>query len=145
MAGIRGKNTKPEIIIRKGLHSLGFRFRLHDKRLPGTPDIVLPRYRAVIFVHGCFWHGHGCHLFKQPKSRSEFWAPKIESNKARDTQVYQRLHKQGFRIAEVWECATKGKTRPDPASVIQCLSDWIKSDRPFLSVVGLHITGPSPR
>ena len=80
MSGIRGKNTRPELLIRKGLHARGFRFRLHDKRLPGKPDLVLPKYSAVIFVHGCFWHGHDCHLFKWPQSRREFWRKKITRN-----------------------------------------------------------------
>ena len=80
MAGIRGKNTKPELAIRSALHRLGIRFRLHDKGLPGKPDLVFPKYRAVVLVHGCFWHGHDCHLFRWPKTRSEFWRHKIGAN-----------------------------------------------------------------
>ena len=89
MAGIRGKNTKPELAMRSALHRRGFRFRLHCKELPGKPDLVFRKFRAVIFVHGCFWHGHGCHLFKWPKTRSEFWQQKIHSNIDRDRR--QRL------------------------------------------------------
>lgn len=110
MAGITGKNTKPEILVRKILHRLGYRFRLHKKGLPGKPDIVLPRYRVVIFVQGCFWHGHeNCHLFRLPKTRTEFWEAKIAGNKARDKKVLAELSQLGYRVAEVWECALKGK------------------------------------
>lgn len=136
MSGIRSKDTRPELFVRKGLHALGFRFRLHDKRLPGKPDIVLPRYRAAVFVHGCFWHGHDCHLFKTPKTRADFWAPKIASNQQRDRDAYEALSRLGWRIAEVWECATKGKTRLAPQSIVETLSDWIKSDQRFLRVIG---------
>jgi DNA mismatch endonuclease (patch repair protein) len=136
MSGIRSKDTRPELFVRKGLHALGLRFRLHDKRLPGKPDIVLPRYRAAVFVHGCFWHGHDCHLFKTPKTRTDFWAPKIASNQQRDRDAYEALSRLGWRIAEVWECATKGKTRLAPQSIVETLSDWIKSDQRFLRVIG---------
>ena len=84
MAGIRGTNTKPELLLRKGLHAQGFRFRLHSTGLPGKPDIVLPRHHAVVFAHGCFWHGHNCHLFKWPSTRPEFWQAKIERNREVD-------------------------------------------------------------
>lgn len=136
MSGIRNKNTKPELIIRSGLHRRGFRFRLHDKKLRGKPDLVFRKYGAVIFVHGCFWHGHECHLFKQPKSQSHFWRPKIESNKKRDERAYEELRAQGFRIAEVWECATKGKTRLKEDAMFGTLSKWLRSEKAFLSVVG---------
>lgn len=144
MSGIRGKNTQPELLIRKGLHARGFRFRIHDKRLPGKPDLVLPRGKAVIFVHGCFWHGHGCHLFKTPTSRADFWAPKIASNKQRDATAYDALGKLGWRVAEVWECATKGRTRLELDSLIDMLSDWIRSDRPVLTITGdMSLRAPS--
>lgn len=136
MSGIRSKNTKAEVFIRKRLHAGGFRYKLHDKRLPGRPDIVLPRHRAVIFVHGCFWHGHGCHLFKQPKSRTKFWVEKIDTNKRRDASAYQLLREKGWRIAEIWECALKGKTRLRSDAVIQSLAEWIKSNTELLSVTG---------
>mgnify|MGYP001813680444 FL=1 len=110
MSGIRGKNTRPELLIRKGLHARGFRFRLHDKRLPGKPDLVLPKYSAVIFVHGCFWHGHDCHLFKWPQSRREFWRKKITRNKVKDAESYVSLKKEGWYILTIWECALKGRT-----------------------------------
>jgi DNA mismatch endonuclease (patch repair protein) len=136
MSGIRSKNTKPELIIRRGLHACGFRFRLHDTKLAGRPDLVLRKYKAAIFVHGCFWHGHDCHLFKQPKSRGEFWAPKIESNRARDSEALRTLSHEGWRVAEVWECATKGKTRLEPEALLRTVADWIVSDRQSLSVTG---------
>ena len=111
MAGIKGKNTKPELLVRSLLHRLGYRFRLHRKDLPGRPDIVLPKHRAVILVHGCFWHGHdNCPLYRLPKSRQHFWAAKIEQNKARDAANLERLLASGWRVAELWECAVKGRT-----------------------------------
>lgn len=112
MSGIRGKDTKPEITVRQGLHARGYRFRLHRKDLPGKPDIVLPKYRAAIFVNGCFWHGHDCHLFKWPKTREDFWREKICRNVQRDARKTQELHERGWRIAEVWECSLKGQEAP---------------------------------
>lgn len=104
MAGIRSKHTKPEMIVRRGLHRLGFRYRLHDKRLPGKPDLVLSRYRVAIFVNGCFWHGHNCPSFKWPKTRVTFWMAKIESNRRRDEVVLKQLHTQGWYSEVIWEC-----------------------------------------
>jgi DNA mismatch endonuclease (patch repair protein) len=105
MSRIRGKDTKPEILIRKYLHKQGFRFRLHDKKLPGKPDIVLPKYKTVIFVHGCFWHGHkGCRYFVVPKTRTKWWLEKIEGNKARDKKAFKELKMLGWKIIKIWEC-----------------------------------------
>ncbi|RJE78531.1 very short patch repair endonuclease [Paracoccus sp. JM45] len=110
MSGIRGKDTKPEIIVRRLLHRLGYRFRLHRKDLPGKPDIVLPKWRTVIFVNGCYWHGHGdCHLFRPPKTRTEFWTNKIESNRARDQRNHAALKDAGWRVLVIWECAVSKK------------------------------------
>jgi DNA mismatch endonuclease (patch repair protein) len=136
MAGIRGTNTKPELLLRRGLHALGFRFRLHDKSLPGRPDIVLPRYRAVIFAHGCFWHGHDCHLFKWPSSRPEFWQTKIERNRAVDARTGAALAEAGWRQAVVWECALKGRTRLPLDELITACAEWLKSDRQHLEIRG---------
>lgn len=136
MSGIRGTNTKPELLLRKGLHSLGFRFRLHDRSLPGKPDIVLPRYKAVIFAHGCFWHGHDCHLFKWPSTRPEFWQAKIARNRAVDERTDAALTEAGWRQAVVWECALKGKTRLPLEDVIQSCAEWLRSDRPRLEIRG---------
>ena len=125
MSGIRGRNTKPEIMIRKGLHARGFRFRLHSPKVLGKPDLVLPRYRAAIFVHGCFWHGHDCHLFKVPSTRTEFWQAKIDRNRERDAEVRSSLLEAGWRRLVIWECALKGKFRLDIAEVLDQASAWV--------------------
>lgn len=105
MSRIQGKDTKPELIIRSLLHSSGYRFRLHAKKLPGVPDIVLPKYKTVIFVHGCFWHRHkGCKFTYTPKSRVEFWESKFQKNKERDRIVMNKLKKLGWKIIVIWEC-----------------------------------------
>src|SRR5690606_10217746 len=111
MSGIRGKDTTPEMIIRKGLHARGFRYRLHDRKLPGKPDLVFPAYKAVIFIHGCFWHVHDCHLFKWPSSRPEFWKQKLTGNIEKDQENFAALERDGWRILTVWECALKGRTK----------------------------------
>jgi DNA mismatch endonuclease (patch repair protein) len=108
MSQIKGKNTKPEELVRKYLFARGFRYRKNDKRLPGTPDIVLPKYRTVIFVNGCFWHGHkGCRYFVWPKNNAEFWKNKIESNISRDRKKAETLKDQGWKVIVVWECDLK--------------------------------------
>ena len=108
MSLIRSSDTKPELIVRSLLHRMGYRFRLHVKNLPGKPDIVLPKYSTVIFVHGCFWHGHlGCRRSNKPKSNQDYWIPKIESNKARDKKHALALSQAGWRVLAVWECAVK--------------------------------------
>ncbi|WP_293687901.1 very short patch repair endonuclease [Thiolapillus sp.] len=127
MAGIRGKDTKPELIIRKGLHPRGFRYKLHDRKLPGKPDLCFPKYRAVILVNGCFWHGHDCHLFKWPSTRNAFWKEKITSNKERDKKNVCALKKLGWRVLVIWECALKGTTRHDPEYVIKEVEQWLKT------------------
>jgi DNA mismatch endonuclease, patch repair protein len=136
MAGIRGKDTKPELVIRSGLHRRGYRYRLHGKHLPGKPDIIFRGRSAVIFVHGCFWHGHDCHLFKWPSTRPEWWREKIEGNRSRDAQVHARLKAEGWRQASVWECALKGRQRRDPDTVIEELADWLDSSRNELEIRG---------
>jgi len=129
MSRIRGSNTKPEILIRQMLHARGFRFRLHRKDLPGRPDIVLPKYNAVIFVNGCFWHGHDCHLFRWPKTRPEFWREKIHKNMERDQRNIAKLQEQGWRIYTVWECAIRGKSMTELQSLSNELSEWLLSSR----------------
>lgn len=128
MSGIRGKDTKPEKLIRSGLHRLGFRYRLHGKDLPGKPDLVLPKSKAVIFVHGCFWHFHDCHLFKMPSSRSDFWRQKLARNRERDGEHSAKLTELGWRSLVIWECALKGKERLGDEAVIAKVVDWINSD-----------------
>ncbi len=109
MARIRSKNTKPELILRRALHSLGLRYRLHQSNLPGKPDIFLRRFNAAIFVNGCFWHGHGCKHAKVPSTNTEFWHEKISRNKARDAEVLSRLHEKGVKSFVVWECEIRSK------------------------------------
>lgn len=125
MQAVHSKNTKPEIIVRKLLHALGFRFRLHVKTLPGTPDIVLPKYKAVIFVHGCFWHGHSCKRGALPKSNIEFWQNKIKGNMLRDVSHIARLKDQGWRVLIVWECALIGHGHLEGPQVQEMLSEWL--------------------
>ena len=108
MSRIRGKNTKPEMLVRKYLFAHGFRYRLHSKNLPGKPDIVLPKYKTVIFVHGCFWHMHqDCKYFVVPKTRTDWWLNKINGNKANDAKKEQALEQAGWKVLIVWECALK--------------------------------------
>jgi len=108
MSMIRGKNTKPEILVRKFLHANGFRFRLHRKDLPGKPDIVLPKYKTVIFINGCFWHGHkNCKYFVIPKTRTKWWLNKIEGNKKVDKRNKVNLKKMGWKVLTIWECQLK--------------------------------------
>lgn len=127
MSGIRGKNTRPELLIRKALHARGFRYRIHCKDLPGNPDLCFPKHRAVIFVHGCFWHGHDCHLFKWPKTRPEFWREKIGRNREIDARAMAELAEAGWRVATVWECALKGKGRRNITEVSWDLATWLSS------------------
>ena len=112
MAAIKGKNTKPELLVRSWLHRNGFRFRLHRKDLPGKPDIVLPKYKTVIFVHGCFWHSHGCANSVVPKTRSALWIAKLESNAARDLRNQNLLRAIGWTFIVLWECDLR--RRPSP-------------------------------
>lgn len=134
MSGIKGKNTSPEILIRKALHARGFRFRIHAKGLVGKPDLSFPKYRAVVFVNGCFWHGHDCRYFKLPKTRPEFWLGKITGNKERDSRNQQILLSEGLRILIVWECAVRLAKREHAVVLVDLISEWLKSDCKFLDV-----------
>ena len=126
MSRIRGKDTGLELEVRNGLHALGFPYRLGGAGLPGRPDIVLPRYRTVVFVHGCFWHGHDCHLFRWPKSRPEFWKTKISANRERDRKAIALLKERGWRVELVWECELRGQPPPHRAEVILALARNIR-------------------
>lgn len=125
MAGIRAKDTSPELIIRKGLHKRGYRYKLHEKKLPGKPDLVLAKRRILIFVHGCFWHGHNCHLFKYPKTRAEFWRKKIHGNTTRDEKAVSHLLASDWRVLVVWECALKGKKKYQHKKLLDEIERWI--------------------
>ncbi len=127
MSGIRGANTKPELLVRRHLHRAGLRFRLFAKDLPGRPDVVLPKWGTVVLVHGCFWHGHkGCRYFRLPKTRTDWWKAKIEGNVARDIRAEAQLRESGWRVAVVWECAL----RADPDETLSRLVEFIRSDEP---------------
>ncbi len=138
MAGIQGTNTQPELLVRRALHARGFRFRIHDRRLPGKPDVVLPRYAAVVRVHGCFWHLHECRLFKWPMTRHEFWAQKLLRNRAVDEQNQFMLHSLGWRVATVWECAL----RMNGEAALSRLIEWLTSDADELVVPKEADSGP---
>lgn len=148
MAAIRGKNTRPELIVRKYLFARGLRFRINNRKLPGTPDIVLKRYKTVVFVDGCFWHGHeGCRYFKLPASNVEFWKQKINLNIARDYRVEVELRLLGWRVIRIWECEIKNKSQRQHAldalynRIINATDPTASiaiSPRPFL-------TAPSPQ
>lgn len=125
MSGIKGKNTSPEIVVRRGLHARGFRFRLHAKDLPGKPDLVLPKWNAVVLVHGCFWHRHErCRFATSPATRPEFWAGKFASTVLRDRHNADALQDAGWRTATIWECAIKRH----PQEVLSALEGWLRSD-----------------
>lgn len=138
MAGIRGKDTKPEVAIRKALFALGWRYRIHDKRLPGKPDLVFVKQKAVVFVEGCFWHGHDCHLFKWPSSRQEFWETKIEGNRQRDMRVRSELQALRWRHLTVWECAIKGRTRLPFPLLIDRILGWLESTETVGEIEGVR-------
>lgn len=127
MSRIRSTNTKPEEIVRKYLFSHGFRYRKNDKRYPGKPDIVLPKYRTIIFVNGCFWHMHGCSRSRLPRSNQEYWKPKIERNIQRDVENQQKLESDGWKVILVWECELKKRIAEERLSR---LCEEIKADIP---------------
>lgn len=136
MSGIRGKNTKPEMLLRRGLHARGLRYRLHAKDLPGSPDLVFPARKAVLFAHGCFWHGHDCHLFRMPGSRPDFWRTKIERNREVDRRAEEALRQAGWRVGVVWECALKGRTRLDLETVLDACASWAREGGDMLEIRG---------
>lgn len=143
MAGVRGKNTRPELALRKALHAKGFRFRLHGRGISGRPDLVFPKYHALVFVHGCFWHRHpNCKYTTTPSSRREFWAQKFEANVARDARHRVVLRHEGWRIAVVWECSLR---QPELImSTTALLTEWLVSDSPDIEIgvgrAGLQIS-----
>src|SRR5580704_665922 len=124
MAAIRATDTQPELAVRRGLHAFGYRFRLHVRVLPGRPDIVLPRHRVVVFVHGCFFHGHNCPTFRWPTTRAAFWRNKITSNQARDVRNAAELRRMGWRVLTIWECSLRGPSS-NRVRAIESVANWI--------------------
>lgn len=134
MSSIRSKNTLPELQVRSLLHRAGFRFRLHRSDLPGKPDLVLPKHSAVIFVHGCFWHGHRCSIFKWPKSNVEFWREKITGNKKRDKRHAALLMDMGWRVLTIWECALRGREPKEIKLAVRHITKWLNSGAMELTI-----------
>lgn len=134
MSGIRGKNTGPEMLVRRALFERGFRYRLHSRRLPGTPDLVLPRYRAVVFINGCFWHGHDCAYFRWPTTRPQFWRDKITRTRETDRRSVDALQASGWRVLTVWECALRGRTEEQRRAVYDAAASWIRGSLPALEL-----------
>lgn len=128
MSRIQGRNTNIELQVRKLLYANGFRFRLHRRDLPGNPDIVLAKYHACIFVHGCFWHGHSCSLFRLPATRQEFWSQKLNGNRKRDALVTQSLLEQGWRVLTIWECALRGPGRMDRVAFLNSCNAFLRAE-----------------
>lgn len=150
MSRIRGRDTQPELVLRRGLHRRGLRYRLHVKDLPGTPDLAFPATKAVILLHGCFWHLHNCSRFKWPETRQDFWRAKIERNRERDTTALKNLKEAGWRVQVVWECALRGPGRRPIEDVLDLCEAFVRSgDGDFAEVAGdrdLTRGGPpSPR
>lgn len=126
MSRIRSRNTKPEMVVRQGLHALGFRYRLHAKNLPGSPDMVLPKYKSAIFIHGCFWHAHeGCQNFRVPKSNTGFWKEKLARNIERDARQIKELEDAGWRVLVVWECATRNLSTK---KLVETIAAWLHDE-----------------
>ena len=136
MARIGPKHTEPEMLLRTGLHKLGLRYRLHRRDLPGSPDLVFPQYKAVIFVHGCYWHSHGCYRSTIPKSARDFWLGKFAANRERDERNVQELLECGWRVMTVWECALKGKTAHPLCVYTEAAKKWLESSEPTADLVG---------
>lgn len=125
MAAIKGKDTKPELAIRRGLHARGFRYRLHATGLPGKPDMVFPRFKAVVFVNGCFWHGHDCGAARVPLSRVDYWGPKIGRTRARDAAAVAAIDAKGWRSLTIWECCLRGKGSPGLEWTVETAARWL--------------------
>lgn len=131
MSSVGQKDTGPEMLLRTVLHGAGLRYRLHDRTLPGSPDLVFPRFRAVVFVHGCYWHSHGCYRSTVPKSRRTFWEGKFSANRQRDRRDLDALNTRNWRAMIVWECALKGKTACPPAAITEVVKAWLRSSESF--------------
>lgn len=136
MSKVGSKDTKPELLIRRGLHALGFRYRLHVKNLPGKPDLVFPRYKSVILVNGCFWHGHSCPRCRMPSSNTGYWLRKVAGNIERDVANRNQLTDLGWRVLTIWECALTGKWKRDLNQVVAMASEWLMSTQPVYNIEG---------
>ena len=145
MAAIGQRNTGAELLLRRALHHIGLRYRLHDRSLPGSPDIVFKRHSTVIFVHGCYWHSHGCYRSTVPKSQHQFWTEKFEANKARDKRNRDELIAEGWRVLTVWECALRGKTAASADEVARAVNSWLRSARQCDEFSAGHILRRVPR
>lgn len=130
MASVKQRNTKPEMALRRSLHSMGLRYRLNDSSLPGSPDLVFPQFKAVIFVHGCYWHAHGCRFGTTPASRREFWLAKFEANRSRDRRNLERLNDLHWRTLVVWECRLKPYSAENTAQIAQQVKTWLLELQP---------------
>lgn len=142
MSRVPQKGTSPEMVLRSGLHRLGFRFRVVNRGLPGSPDIVLPKYRTAIFVHGCFWHRHGCRRTTTPKSNVSFWEDKFEANVRRDALAVSHLVEKGWRVLTVWECVLKTRDMLERDRVISSVAEWLRGEGKmhYLPYPGLSAT-----
>ena len=145
MSSVGQKDTGPETLLRSALHKAGLRYRLHDRRLPGSPDLVFPRYRAVIFVHGCYWHSHGCYKSTVPKSRREFWEDKFRANLERDERNISLLRELGWRVMVVWECALIGKHALPLNEVTKQIRGWLIGQENCEQVSGKTMHWPNKR
>lgn len=133
MSRVGQKNTGPEMKLRRSLHRIGLRYRLHHKGLPGSPDIVFPRFKAVVFVHGCFWHRHGCKATTTPDTNRDFWSKKFDENVARDRRHNDALLDNGWRVAIVWECSLKGKNA-DSETVANLVREWLDTKKTYTNI-----------
>lgn len=131
MASVGQKDTGAEVLLRKALHRRGLRYKLHDRALPGSPDLVFPRFKAVLFVHGCYWHSHGCYRSTMPKTRKAFWTAKFAANRARDARNRTELLGQGWRVLTVWECRLRGKTAQPLDRLAKRVETWLESKKRY--------------
>ena len=143
MASVRQKDTRPEMILRSALHRSGLRYRLHVKELPGTPDLAFPQFRAVVFVHGCYWHYHGCYKSTLPKTRREFWYAKFRANQVRDQRNFDLLHERLWRVMVVWECALVGKDELPLYEIVDHIHAWLRGAQKSGEITGLSLQDTS--
>ena len=136
MSRVGQKDTGAELLMRSALHKVGLRYRLHDRSLSGSPDLVFPRFHAVVFVHGCYWHFHGCYRSTVPRSRHKFWTDKFQANRSRDKRNEKLLLKSGWRVLTVWECVLLGKNALPPRELTGCIHSWLRSKDPCGQVSG---------